>query len=114
VASASSSVLLNTRREEPRKRRRGEVIKEIRNHTLSFRNWDLWKRTRHNPCAFFDRNDLIRGEIGKPIDLSARPCDLQRIDLRMLSQSKMNTRIAGRHIAHPTFGLFDLNGSVRR
>ena len=63
----------------------------------------------HNSGAFFHRDDLVDGHVGQSIDLAARPGDFQGFDLRALAQTEVNSRIAGRHVAHAAFGLLDVH-----
>ena len=68
---------------------------------------------RHDSCAFFDRDDLIDGNIRQPIDLSAGPGDFERVDFSALSQAELDSRVAGRHITHAALGLFDVHEAFR-
>ncbi len=114
VVSASSSVLPRTMAEEPRKWRRGRFIdcqlpayscqlsdkavrmttEDRRLTTFSFAG-DLGKFAGHDSCAFFDRDDLIDGNIRQAVHLSAGPGDFQGIDFGAFAQAKLDSRVVG-------------------
>src|SRR2546421_1026223 len=138
VASASNSELPRTIKDEPRNRRRNRFIvsdhrwrklpsRYLANEPIRLRSvfgclfsftWHLGKIARHNSRAFLDGDDLVDGHTRQLICLPARPSDFERFDLRALAQAKMNSRIAGRHVAHAAFGLFDVGdafgGEIQR
>src|SRR5271169_5826089 len=66
---------------------------------------NLGKLSRHNSLALLDCDDLIDGKIAQSIHLAAWPGDLERVDFCALPQTKMDARIAGRHIARAALGL---------
>src|SRR5215469_10368966 len=72
----------------------------------------LGKGSGHDSGTFLDGDDAVARDVGELVDLAAGPGDFQRIDLGASSQAKMNARIAGGHIAHATFGLFDVRDAV--
>src|SRR5216683_4024039 len=67
----------------------------------------FWERMRDNSCALFDRDDLIHEYVPQLVHLTAWPGDFKRIDLGALSQAEQNARVAGGHVTHAAFGLFD-------
>src|SRR5450432_2737108 len=71
------------------------------------------KPTRYNSRAFLDRNNLVNRHIRQTVNLPAGPGNLQGLDLGALAEAKENARIAGRHVAHATFGLFYVHESFR-
>src|SRR5205809_7826359 len=73
---------------------------------------DPGKIARNNSYAFLDGDDLVDGHIRQFIHLTARPSDLQRLDLRSLAQTKMNARITRRHVAHAALGLLDVRDAL--
>src|SRR5438046_9246635 len=75
---------------------------------------DPGKIARNNSYAFLDGDDLVDGHIRQFIHLTARPSDLQRLDLRSLPQTKMNARISSRHVAHAALGLLDVRVALGR
>src|SRR5579864_8410878 len=75
----------------------------------SFRARNPRKLARDKAGALFYCDDLVDRHICQSIDLPAGPRDFQRCDFRAFAESKMNPRIAGRHVTHPTLGLFDLH-----
>src|SRR5258708_4926654 len=98
-------------REESR-RNRGIVAEE--NSFADYLWRDFRKLMRHNPRAFFDRDDFIDGHVGQLFHQSGGPGNFQRIDLGAFAQPEENAWIARRHIAHSALGLLDARNSFRR
>ncbi len=65
----------------------------------------------HYSGAFFHGDDLIYGQVGQLLYLAAGPGDFERFDFSALAEAEENSRIAGRHVAHPAFGLLDMHES---
>jgi len=80
---------------------------------LSLRTHNFRELTRHNTCSLLYRNELIDRQIAQVVYPSAWPGDFERLDSCVLPQAKMDARIAGRHIAHATLGLFYLCHAFR-
>src|SRR6266480_3523423 len=118
VVSASKSELPRTTRDEPRKRRRRRFIASdhrkrklpncnspnepirLRSVVDGFFSFALHagKIARHNSCALFDGDDPVHGHIRQLVYLAAGPSDLERLDLGAFAKTKMNPRIASRHV----------------
>src|SRR5882757_8709931 len=111
VARASVRLLPSRNRDEPRKRRRGNIIACDDYRDSSGRYFG--ERMGNHARAFFDRDDGIDGYVCQLIDLAAGPGDHQRLDLGSLAQAKMNARIGGRHIAATALGLLHMHKSFR-
>ena len=58
-------------------------------------------KTRHDACAFFDREELIDGEIRKSLPLAAGPTN-RYLGAFRLAQSKMQPEIVARQKARLT------------
>src|ERR1700727_1566399 len=111
VARASVKLLPSRKRDEPRKRLRGKIIACDDYRDSSGRHFG--ERMGNHARAFFDRDDGIDGYVCQLIDLAAGPGDYQRLDLGSLAQAKMNSRIAGRHIAASALGLLYMHEPFR-
>src|SRR5882762_9135715 len=68
---------------------------------------DLWEWMGDDAGAFFDGDDFVQWEIFEAIDLAAGPGDFEAVNLGVFAQAEENARVAGGHVAHAAFGLFD-------
>jgi hypothetical protein len=109
VVRTSSNVLPSTKREDPRKHRREGIIdcadyrdkRPLHETLVWFQNLAMQSLARHfrkwmryDSRALFDRNDPVNRDIRQLVDLTAGPCDHQRLDFDSVAKPEMNPGVA--------------------